>query len=160
MVSVAGTGMAAMAARVAIAGIGVDLMRVQRIEDVYARHGDKFVRRILGAQEIERFHLRYAPDPRRGIRSLATRFAAKEAFSKAIGLGMHGPRAWTRMQTLNEPGGKPAVRLSEPLAAWYEARFGAAHVSITDENDTVAAFVVVEARALVQGHNGSSDDSQ
>jgi holo-[acyl-carrier protein] synthase len=160
MVTVAGADMAAMAARVAIAGIGVDLLRVQRIDDVYARHGDKFVRRILGPQEIEKFRQRHERDPRRGIRYLATRFAAKEAFSKAIGLGMHSPMTWSRMQTLNEPGGKPAVRLSGPLAPWYEARFGAAHVSITDESDTVAAFVVVEARALAQGHNGLTDDSQ
>jgi holo-[acyl-carrier protein] synthase len=130
-----------------IAGIGVDLLRIDRIERVYARHGFKFVERILGQGEIAKFQQRYQRDPIRGIRFLASRFAAKEAFSKAIGLGMHSPMTWSRMQTLNEPGGKPRVSLSEPLAAWYAARFGAAHVSITDESDTVVAFVVVEARA-------------
>lgn len=130
----------------AVAGIGVDLLRLDRIERVFARHGERFIHRILGPQEIEKFRLRYGRDPQRGLRFLATRFAAKEAFSKAIGLGMHSPMAWSRMQTLNEPGGKPSVRLSEPLASWYGSRFGAAHVSITDESDTVAAFVVVESR--------------
>lgn len=129
-----------------IAGIGVDLTRIARIERVYARHGARFVQRILGPEEIPVFERRHRRDPARGMRFLASRFAAKEAFSKAIGLGMHDPMAWSRMQTLNAPGGKPMVSLREPLAGWYSARFGAAHVSITDESDVVAAFVVVEAR--------------
>lgn len=127
-----------------IAGIGVDMLKVERMERAYARHGERFAQRILGAQELDKFRLRYQRDPRRGIRFLATRFAAKEAFSKAIGLGMHTPMTWSRMQTLNEASGKPKVQLSEPLAAWYQQRFGAAHVSITDESDIVSAFVVVE----------------
>lgn len=136
--------MDAQALKGKIAGIGVDLLRVDRIERVFARHGAKFVARILGPQEIEKFHQRYQRDPQRGIRFLATRFAAKEAFSKAIGLGMHSPMAWSRMQTLNDVGGKPMVQLSEPLAGWYRQRFGPAHVSITDESDTVLAFVMIE----------------
>lgn len=130
-----------------IAGIGLDIIRVERIQGVFDRHGDKFIRRILGSQEIAIFHRRFARDPRRGIRFLATRFAAKEAFSKAIGLGMHTPMAWSRMQTLNAPGGRPVVQLSEPLASWYGQRFGTAHVSVTDESDMVAAFVVVETQS-------------
>lgn len=127
-----------------IAGIGLDIIRVERIQAAYDRFGEKFLRRILGPQEIEIFQRRFDRDPRRGIRFLATRFAAKEAFSKAIGLGMHSPMAWSRMQTLNAPGGRPVVRLSDPLASWYSLRFGTAHVSVTDESDMVAAFVVVE----------------
>ena len=139
--------MIAQAAQGKIAGIGVDLLKVDRIEQVFGRHGVKFVERILGPEEIEKFHQRYQRDPQRGIRFLATRFAAKEAFSKAIGLGMHSPMAWSRMQTLNENGGKPRVQLSEPLAGWYRQRFGPAHVSITDESDSVLAFVLVETAA-------------
>ncbi len=130
-----------------VAGVGTDLLRVDRIEQVFRRHGLKFVRRILGEQEIEVFQRRYQRDPKRGIRFLATRFAAKEAFSKAIGLGMHSPMAWSRMQTLNDASGKPQVKLSEPLAAWYAQRFGAAHISVTDESDMVMAFALVESLA-------------
>lgn len=133
------------AGRNAVAGIGVDLLRLERIERAYARHGDRFARRILGEQEYEKFQRRLARDHGRGMRFLATRFAAKEAFSKAVGLGMRSPMSWPRMQTLNEPSGRPRVELSEPLLGWYRQRFGAAHVSITDESDTVAAFVVIEA---------------
>ncbi|MER1966340.1 holo-ACP synthase [Castellaniella sp. GW247-6E4] len=128
-----------------IAGIGTDLLRIERIERVYARHGERFVARILGPDEQAVFRRRAARDPRRGMRYLATRFAAKEAFSKAIGLGMHMPMAWSRMQVINLPGGRPGVRLSKPLADWYHARFGPAHVSLTDEHDMVAAFVIIEA---------------
>lgn len=127
-----------------VAGIGLDIIRVERIQGVFDRYGDKFLNRILGPQEIEVFHRRFARDPRRGIRFLATRFAAKEAFSKAIGLGMHTPMAWSRMQTVNARGGRPVVVLGEPLKSWYEERFGFAHVSVTDESDMVAAFVVIE----------------
>lgn len=121
------------------------MARIERIENVYQRHGARFVQRVLGVEEIVIFQRRQQRSARRGIQFLATRFAAKEAFSKAIGLGMHSPMAWSRMQTLNAPGGKPQVRLGEPLASWYASRFGAAHVSITDESDQVVAFVVVEA---------------
>ncbi|MFC4299154.1 MAG: holo-ACP synthase [Castellaniella sp.] len=129
----------------AIAGIGTDLLRVDRIERIYARHGDRFVRRILGADEQLVHARRRARDPRRGILYLATRFAAKEAFSKAIGLGIHMPMTWSRAQVLNRPGGAPEIRLSGPLADWYATRFGRAHVSMTDETDIVSAFVVIEA---------------
>lgn len=134
-----------------VAGIGLDIVQVARIQGVFDRHGDKFLQRILGPQEIEIFHRRFARDPRRGVRFLATRFAAKEAFSKAIGLGMHTPMAWSRMQTLNAPGGRPVVQLCDPLKSWYHARFGTAHVSVTDESDIVAAFVVIETLNIEHG---------
>lgn len=132
----------------AVAGIGVDIVQVDRIAKALERHPERFLQRILGEQERLKFQARYARDPARGIRFLATRFAAKEAFSKAIGLGMHSPMAWSRMQTLNEPGGKPCVVLSEPLASWFYERYSKAHVSVTDERDTVVAFVVVELVSL------------
>jgi len=130
----------------AIAGIGTDLLRVDRIERIYARHGERFVRRILGADEQLVHERRRLRDPHRGIRYLATRFAAKEAFSKAIGLGIHMPMTWSRVQILNRRGGAPEIHLAGPLADWYDARFGMAHVSMTDESDMVAAFVVIESR--------------
>lgn len=130
----------------AIAGIGMDLIRIERIQAALARHGDRFAQKILGAQELQKFHARRARDAARGVRFLATRFAAKEAFSKAIGLGMRMPMTWTRVQTLNAPGGRPVLVLAPGLSEWYEARFGAAHVSITDESDLAAAYVVVERK--------------
>lgn len=128
-----------------IAGIGTDIIYVSRIEQSYARFGNRFLKRILGPEEQIVFARRYQRDERRGLRYLAMRFAAKEAFSKAIGLGMRMPMAWSRMQTLNAPSGKPQVVLSGELKAWFESRFGAAHITLTDESDLVMAFAVVEA---------------
>lgn len=129
----------------AIAGIGTDIMYISRIQASYDRFGERFLTRILGEHEKLVFQRRYARDPKRGMRFLATRFAAKEAFSKAIGLGMRMPMAWPRMQTLNAPSGKPMVVLSPELQAWYQTRFGAAHITLTDESDLVMAFAVVES---------------
>ncbi|AQS51003.1 holo-ACP synthase [Paenalcaligenes hominis] len=129
----------------AIAGIGTDIMYISRIQASYDRFGERFLTRILGEHERLVFQRRYARDPKRGMRFLATRFAAKEAFSKAIGLGMRMPMAWSRMQTLNAPSGKPMVVLSPELQAWYQTRFGAAHITLTDESDLVMAFAVVES---------------
>ncbi len=129
-----------------IAGIGMDLLRIDRIERALARHGDRFAEKILGVEELRKFHARRARDPVRGVRFLATRFAAKEAFSKAIGLGMRMPMTWRRVQTLNALGGRPVLVIAPELQQWYAARFGAAHVSITDETDMAAAYVVVESK--------------
>lgn len=131
----------------AIAGIGMDLIRVDRISRALERHGERFAEKILGVQEIEKFRARSDRDPARGVRFLATRFAAKEAFSKAIGLGMRMPMTWNRVQTLNAPGGRPVLVIDAALRPWFEQRFGAAHVSITDESDMAAAYVIVESRA-------------
>lgn len=128
-----------------IAGIGTDIIYISRIRAAYERFGQRFAQRILGPQELQVFARRYARHDQRGLRYLATRFAAKEAFSKAIGLGMRMPMAWSRMQTLNAPSGKPEVVLADELGQWYEERFGSAHISITDESDLVMAFVMVEA---------------
>jgi len=129
-----------------IAGIGLDLIYLDRIENAWVRFGERFAAKILGADELQVFQQRSTRDKRRGIRYLATRFAAKEAFSKAIGLGMHAPMWWTRVQVLNAAGGQPVVVLVEPLRGWYAVRFGAAHVSLTDERDLAAAYVIVESR--------------
>ncbi len=129
----------------AIAGIGTDLVKMDRIDQAWQRHPERFPEKILGVDELRVFHARAARDRARGVRYLATRFAAKEAFSKAIGLGMRMPMWWSRMQTLNAPGGRPKIVLASPLAEWYAERFGAAHVSLTDESEYGAAYVVVEA---------------
>jgi len=130
----------------AIAGIGTDLIYISRIQKAFDRHGERFLKRILGTGEREKFQRRYDRDPHRGITFLATRFAAKEAFSKAIGLGMRMPMHWSAMQTLNAPSGKPMVVLTGELKTWYEARFGEAHVSLTDESDLAMALVIVERK--------------
>jgi holo-[acyl-carrier protein] synthase len=130
-----------------IFGIGTDIADVRRIRATWQRRGMRFAERVLGANELAVFHARLAKVEARGIAYLATRFAAKEAFSKAIGLGMHMPMTWRGCQVLNAPSGQPVVRLDGVLAEWFDARRLTAHVSVTDEVDYAAAFVVVETKA-------------
>ena len=129
-----------------IYGIGTDIIRIPRVEQALARHGERFAEKVLGPEELERYHRRKAKVEARGIRFLATRFAAKEAFSKAIGLGMHMPMTWRAMQTLNAPSGKPIVVTSGKLQAFMEEHQLTAQVTITDESDYAVAFVIVEKK--------------
>jgi holo-[acyl-carrier protein] synthase len=99
--------------------------------------------RILGKEELAVFHQRLVRNHKRGMAYLATRFAAKEAFSKAIGLGMRMPMTWRSLQTLNEPSGKPVTHYSGPLADFMLERNWHAEVTVSDEQDMAIAFVVV-----------------
>lgn len=127
-----------------IFGIGTDIIRIQRIEAALERNGERLAEKILGPLELEKYHQRKQKVAARGIRYLATRFAAKEAFSKAIGLGMRMPMTWRAMQTLNAPGGKPIVVVSGALKEFMDSKRLAAQVSITDEAEYAVAFVMVE----------------
>jgi holo-[acyl-carrier protein] synthase len=129
-----------------IYGIGTDLCDIRRIEATLARRGDRFAERVLGSRELQVFHARRARTPARGVRYLATRFSAKEAFSKAIGTGMRWPMAWRSCEILNEPSGKPVLRLSGELAAWFEERGLTGHVTVSDESEYATSFVVVESK--------------
>jgi holo-[acyl-carrier protein] synthase len=130
-----------------IVGIGTDLCDTRRIAATLARRGDRFAERVLGPDELRVFHARRARSELRGLRYLATRFSAKEAFSKAIGLGIRSPMRWSWCQVLNEPSGKPYILLGGDLGTWFEARGWQAHVTVTDEGDYAASFVVVESKA-------------
>ena len=125
-------------------GIGTDICDIRRIEAAFARRGERFAEKVLGARELAMFHARRERAPARGLRYLATRFSAKEAFSKAIGLGLHMPMTWRACEIVNLPSGKPVIELSGELATWFSARALVAHVSVSDESDYAAAFVVVE----------------
>jgi holo-[acyl-carrier protein] synthase len=127
-----------------IFGIGTDICDVRRIADTLARRGDRFAERVLGAREFEVFLQRRGRHELRATRYLATRFSAKEDFSKANGLGLRLPMTWRSCEVLNASSGKPEVHLNGALADWFEARGLRAQVSVTDESDYAASFVVVE----------------
>ncbi|MEO7151081.1 MAG: holo-ACP synthase, partial [Burkholderiaceae bacterium] len=105
-----------------IYGIGTDICDVRRIAATLARRGDRFAQRVLGTHEIEVFHLRRARAEAHGISYLATRFSAKEAFSKAIGLGMRMPMTWRACEVVKAASGQPQIRLHGDLAHWFAAR--------------------------------------
>lgn len=127
-----------------IYGIGTDICDVRRIRASLERHGDRFASRILSQAEFATWKTRSARWPERGIRFLATRFSAKEAFSKAIGLGMRMPMTWRLCEVGKQASGKPTLVLHGALKVWFDARGLIAHVSVTDETDYAASFCVVE----------------
>ncbi len=127
-----------------IYGVGTDLVEMARIEAAVDRFGDRFVQRILGPQERARHAARCARSPRRGIAFLATRFAAKEAVSKAIGLGLRSPMTWRAVEIVNAPSGQPQVLAHGALAEFLRARRLRLTVSVTDERSMAMAFAVAE----------------
>jgi len=130
-----------------IYGVGTDICKIPRIEAALARHGDRFAQKILGPQEMAKYLSRKAKNPARGIRFVATRFAAKEAFSKAIGLGIRMPMTWPAAQMLNEPSGKPTIVCSGVLDEFMKKNKLSAQVSVSDEEEYAVAFVIVEQAA-------------
>ena len=127
-----------------IYGIGTDICDVRRIRASLDRHGERFAHKILSDAELVQWRARSARWPERGVRFLATRFSAKEAFSKAIGLGMRMPMSWRLCEVGKLPSGKPTIVLHGGLKDWFEARSLTAHVSVTDETDYAASVCVVE----------------
>lgn len=130
-----------------IYGIGTDIVRIARIEALHARHDERFARRVLGPDELAEFHRRLAASragPGRAIRYIATRFAVKEAFSKALGLGLRHPMTLLSLQTLNDPRGRPYCVPRLALAPYLAERGLTAHVTLSDEFDAAIAFVVIE----------------
>lgn len=126
-----------------IYGIGTDIVQISRVEAALLRSGPRFAEKILGPEELVKYHARSAKHAVRGLRFLATRFSAKEAFSKAIGLGMRMPMTWRSAQMLNAPGGKPVIVCSGALEEFMRANGLSAQVSISDEADYAVAFVIV-----------------
>ena len=129
-----------------IYGIGTDICDIRRIAATFERQGERFAHKVLGEAEFAIWQARSARWPKRGLRYLATRFSAKEAFSKAVGLGLRMPMSWRLCEILNEKSGKPVIVLHGGLKAWFEAEGLSAHVTVTDETDYAASFVVVERK--------------
>ena len=129
-----------------IYGIGTDICDVRRIRSSLERLGDRFAEKVLAEGELATWRARTARWPDRGVRYIATRFSAKESFSKAIGLGMRMPMTWRHCEIVNLPSGQPSIVLHGALKEWFEARGLQVHLSVTDESDYAASFCVVEKK--------------
>jgi holo-[acyl-carrier protein] synthase len=132
-----------------IVGIGSDLCNIERIEKSLSRWGDKFLRRVF--TDVEQKKAASRPHTRAG--TLAKRFAAKEAFSKAVGTGFYRGVYMKDIGVVNAPSGAPtlaltggaAKRLAEMVPDGHEAVI---HLTLTDDHPWAQAFVVIEARPL------------
>jgi holo-[acyl-carrier protein] synthase len=123
-----------------IYGIGTDVVEIGRIEQALERFGERFAMRILCEPELRRFQRHRQP-----AAYLAKRFAAKEAFTKALGTGIHAPANWHGVWVENLASGKPVLQYSETLAKLLaHRRILHSHLSLTDERGVAMATVILE----------------
>jgi len=123
-----------------IYGVGTDIVEVARIEKALARFGERFAKRILCPPELKRFE-----SHKQKANYLAKRFAAKEAFTKALGTGIHAPANWHGVWVKNLPSGKPVLEFSAPLQDLLAKRkILGHHLSLADERGMAVATVILE----------------
>ena len=127
-----------------IYGIGTDICDIRRIRASLEKHGERFAHKVLSDNEMQTYRTRSERWPERGVRYVATRFSAKEAFSKAIGMGMRMPMTWRLCEVAKLPSGQPTIVLHGVLKEWFEAKGLTAHVSVSDESDYATSYCVVE----------------
>ena len=125
-----------------IYGIGVDLVHIPRIEAVLQRWGERFINRVFTEQETELCSKRVYP-----ASAFALRFGAKEAFSKALGLGMRRGVRWKDIEVFHHSSGKPGLKVyGHASAICDEKKITRFHVSLSDEGDYATAMVLLEER--------------
>jgi holo-[acyl-carrier protein] synthase len=123
-----------------IYGVGTDVVEIGRVEKALARWGERFAERILCSAELARFKKHKQPEA-----YLAKRFAAKEAFTKALGTGIKSPANWHGVWVANLPSGKPELQFSKELNLLLSQRgISRAHVSLSDERGLAVATVILE----------------
>lgn len=122
-----------------IAGVGTDIAAVARLGQLYDRHGERALEKLLAPSE--RADFARATDP---ARFLAKRFAAKEAFGKALGIGVAAPATLPNIAVEHDALGKPSFSYAPDLANLLAERGLVAHLSISDEKEFALAFVVLE----------------
>lgn len=127
-----------------IYGIGTDIIEVARIRLALHRHGEGFAKRVLANSEWPEYLACAVPE-----RFLAKRFAAKEAFAKALGLGIRKPVTWHNIHVHHDKRGKPMLNFQPELCAFLNAKgIGGYHLSISDEKQLATAFVILEKASL------------
>ncbi len=122
-----------------IHGIGTDIVAISRIAAFYQRHGERALEKLLAPGE--RADCRASAQPGR---FLAKRFAAKEAFGKALGTGVREPVLLTAIAVIHDALGKPGFEYSPGLSAHLAELGLIAHLSLSDEGDSALAFVILE----------------
>jgi holo-[acyl-carrier protein] synthase len=123
-----------------IYGVGTDVVEIERIKKALGRWGERFAQKVLVESELKRFRAH-----RLRASYLAKRFAAKEAFVKALGTGIRSPANWHGVWVTNLASGKPVLEFSAPLKKLLKSRgVTQAHVSLSDEKGVAFATVILE----------------
>jgi holo-[acyl-carrier protein] synthase len=125
-----------------IFGVGTDVVEIGRIQKALERFGERFAKRVLCEPELQRFRAHRLP-----ANYLAKRFAAKEAFTKALGTGIRAPANWHGVWVRNLGSGKPVLEFSDPLKALLDKKgVTHVHVSLSDEKGVAFATVILECQ--------------
>jgi holo-[acyl-carrier protein] synthase len=123
-----------------IFGVGTDVVEVARVQKALERWGERFAGKILCEPELQRFRGHRLP-----AHYLAKRFAAKEAFTKALGTGIRSPAGWHGMWVVNLPSGKPELKFSSDLEKLLSLKgVTRSHLSLSDEKGVAFATVILE----------------
>ena len=127
-----------------IYGVGCDVVELERVARVMQEREAQFVARILTEQERQTYSARNALSRARGLAFVASRWAAKEAISKALGTGIRGDVSFQAIEIGHMVSGAPVVSFHSPLKERLAEQGIVMHVSLTDEKSVVAAFAVAE----------------
>ena len=123
-----------------IFGVGTDVVEIERVKKALERWGERFAIKVLCEPELKRFRAHKLP-----ANYLAKRFAAKEAFTKALGTGIHAPANWHGVWVTNLKSGKPVLNFTDPLKALMDRKgVTASHLSLSDEKGVAFATVILE----------------
>jgi holo-[acyl-carrier protein] synthase len=126
-----------------IVGIGTDIVQIARIRAALDRHGEAFAERVLARSEWDEWQRQAEHNQ---ARFLAKRFAAKEAFGKALGIGVSPPASFHAVAVQHDEQGKPGFAYDEKLDAYMQSNALTAFLSLTDEKEYAVAFAVIECR--------------
>lgn len=131
-----------------ILGLGCDILEVSRIESLLRKGRDGFIKRVLTPAEIEEYERRTDKSAIRGTLFIATRYCAKEAFSKAMGTGVGEQFSFQDLSVLNNPLGAPVLHYSERLENRLISLRAFAKLSISDEQNYVMASVILYSKTI------------
>ena len=129
-----------------ILGLGCDILEVGRLEGLLRKGRDVFIKRVLTTAEIDEYERRSDKSAIRGTLFVATRYCAKEAFSKAMGTGVGAQFSFQDLSVLNSDSGAPVLVYSERLENWLQSRRAQAKISISDEQNYVMSTVILYSK--------------
>ncbi len=129
-----------------ILGLGCDILEVGRLEGLLRKRRDVFIKRVLTPAEIDEYERRSDKSAIRGTLFVATRYCAKEAFSKAMGTGVGAQFSFQDLSVLNGDSGAPVLVYSERLQNWLQSRRAQARISISDEQNYVMSTVILYSK--------------
>ena len=131
-----------------ILGLGCDILEIQRLNGLLGNGRESLIKRVLTPVEIQEYEAKAGKCETRGTLYVATRYCAKEAFSKAMGTGIGQHFSFQDLSVLNQDTGQPVLVYSEKLGLWLKSKGAFAQVSISDEQHYAMATVILYSKTI------------